>query len=318
MQAYALRDKQANTVANAFLDFVCRYGCPEHIVSDRGTEFTSCIFKEITSLLSCKLHFTSSYHPQSNGMTEAFNKLLKNTLFSMVQNDVRTWDAQLPCAVLALNCSYHPSIKNIPFFLFYGRPPPLQYSQLLKNDVLNYSLTDDSPACVQGRLRKAFAEAYDASKQATELNQKYRKPTGKPFAEADIVFLRNDAAKRGPYSKFKPCWLGPFSVSKRINEVNYEIVPITSRGPSQIVHWNRLKAGKMSEGEPFLGLSNDKMFESRDILTPLNQNTIESEIESSDDEVVLNIPPTTRKNNRSKNTHPYALRSKGPVENLLL
>ena len=33
VQAYALRDKQANTVANAFLDFLFRYGCPEHIVS---------------------------------------------------------------------------------------------------------------------------------------------------------------------------------------------------------------------------------------------------------------------------------------------
>ena len=85
VQAYPLPNKQSATVSKAFMDFVCRYGCPEHVVSDRGSEFTSNVFHELLKSLKSKLHLTTSFHPQSNGMTESFNKLLKNTLLLSFQ-----------------------------------------------------------------------------------------------------------------------------------------------------------------------------------------------------------------------------------------
>ena len=311
-----MKDKQAKTVANAFLDYVCRYGCPENVVSDRGSEFTCNLFKEISSQLSFNLRYTTAFHPQSNGLTESFNKLLKNTLITLVQDDVRSWNAQLPCAVLALNMSYHPSIRNTPYYLFHGRAPPLQYSKLLKNNVINYSLEDDSPACVYGRLQKAFKDAFDSSKIATELNVKYRKATAKPLAVTDTVFLRNDAAKRGPYSKFKLCWLGPYTITKKLNDVNYEIKPIASRGPAQVVHINRLKAAKISKDNPFLGINNNSDMESENE-PQTDVNIVDNEMSDSDEEesIIINLPTT--KNKPKKNAHGYALRSMGPVASVL-
>ena len=37
------------------------------------------------------------------------------------------------------------------------------------------------------------------------------------------------------------CWLGPYTITSKISDVNYEITSITSRGPAQVVHRNRIK-----------------------------------------------------------------------------
>lgn len=252
VQAYPLRDKRAETVADAFLDYICRYGCPSHVVADRGSEFTSAIFKEVNALMNAKLHFTTAFHPQSNGMTESFNKLLKNTLFALVENDVKSWDDQLPCAVLALNCSYHPAIRQTPYYLFHGRHPPLQYSRLLNSATLDYSLTDESPKSRIARLKKAFSRALEASDDAHELNCRYKKVKMYPFAEGDVVFLRNDATRRGPHSKFRANWIGPFLINQKLTEVNFEIEPLYCHGQKKVVHMNRLKIARLSEDSPYL------------------------------------------------------------------
>ena len=54
-------------------------------MSDNGKEFTADTFEEMAKRLQKKPHFTTPYHVQSNVMTEAFNKLLKNTLSLLVQ-----------------------------------------------------------------------------------------------------------------------------------------------------------------------------------------------------------------------------------------
>ena len=322
VQAYSLPDKKAETVATEFLDYVCRYGCPEHIVSDRGSEFTAEIFKEIARQMKAKLHLTTSFHPQSNGLTESFNKLLKNTLHSLVQNDVKTWDEQLPCSVLALNCSYHPSIKNVPYTLFHGREPPIQYSELLKTSVLNYSLEDGTPKSLFARLQKAFNDAAEASREAHELNVKYRRPKVVVLNEGDTVFLKNDAAVRGPYSKFQPRWLGPFFIVRKISELNYEIKPLGEKGRKQVVHINRLKPAKLRESEPFLGMVSSSRPETviksvpgknRDKETVEEVNESDDSDDSSDGEGVCVRKLT--KVIRRKDTQKYQLRSRGPIVN---
>ena len=125
----ALPNKESKAVTQAFFDYACRYGVPEQVVTDRGCEFTAATFKDFQARLGASLQFTSSCHPQSNGMAEAANKNIKRTLHAMVQEELYRWDEQLLCAILALNCSYHPAINNTPYHLFFGRDVPLPYSR---------------------------------------------------------------------------------------------------------------------------------------------------------------------------------------------
>ena len=60
-----------------------------------------------------------------------------------------------------------------------------------------------------------------------------------------MVYLYNPAMKPGRSRKFYRPWAGPFKVTKRISELNYEI--IDQKGKKQVVHINRLKIAENPE-----------------------------------------------------------------------
>jgi hypothetical protein len=67
----------AESVAQAFFsDIVRLHGIPQSIVSDRDPVFTSIFCKELMRLASIKLHITTAFQPQSDGQTEAANKVV--------------------------------------------------------------------------------------------------------------------------------------------------------------------------------------------------------------------------------------------------
>jgi transposase InsO family protein len=59
---------------------VCLHGMPKKIVSDRGTQFTSRFWERLHETLDTQLHFSSAYHPQTDGQTERVNQILEDML----------------------------------------------------------------------------------------------------------------------------------------------------------------------------------------------------------------------------------------------
>jgi transposase InsO family protein len=60
--------------AVAFLkSIVCRFGVPNHIIMDNGTQFTSRIFQEYCEGIGIQLCFASVAHPRSNGQANRAN-----------------------------------------------------------------------------------------------------------------------------------------------------------------------------------------------------------------------------------------------------
>ena len=46
---------------------VCLHGVPKKIISDRGSQFTSRFWEQLHDSLDTKLHFSTAYHPQTDG-----------------------------------------------------------------------------------------------------------------------------------------------------------------------------------------------------------------------------------------------------------
>jgi transposase InsO family protein len=59
---------------------VCLHGVPKKIVSNRGTQFTLKFWDRLHETLDTQLHFSSTYHPQTDGQTERVNQILKDML----------------------------------------------------------------------------------------------------------------------------------------------------------------------------------------------------------------------------------------------
>jgi transposase InsO family protein len=59
---------------------VCLHGVPKNIVSNRGTHFTLKFWTRLHETLDTQLHFSSTYHPQTNGQTRRVNQILEDLL----------------------------------------------------------------------------------------------------------------------------------------------------------------------------------------------------------------------------------------------
>ncbi|KAK3531442.1 hypothetical protein QTP70_020528 [Hemibagrus guttatus] len=62
------------TVEAMFQHVFQNFGLPEDIVSDRGSQFTSRVWRPLCEQLDISVSLSSGYHPQSNGQAECLNQ----------------------------------------------------------------------------------------------------------------------------------------------------------------------------------------------------------------------------------------------------
>jgi hypothetical protein len=115
----------ASSVACVFFDEVVRlHGIPSSIVSDRDLVFTSKFWSELFRLSGTQLNLSSAFHPQSDGQSEATNKIITMYLRCLTGDRPREWIRWLPWAEYCYNTSYKTSLKETPFKVVYGCAPP--------------------------------------------------------------------------------------------------------------------------------------------------------------------------------------------------
>ena len=92
--AVPISDKRSETVGKAFVDnFICKFGIPKAIVTDRGKEFTSELFGNVCGILGISQLRTTAYHHESMGLTEVSHKHLGEFLRinAKEQNNWGSW-----------------------------------------------------------------------------------------------------------------------------------------------------------------------------------------------------------------------------------
>ena len=75
-------------------------------------------------LMGTKLHMTSAFHPQSDGQTEAANRVIVMYLCCFTGDRPRQWLCWLPWAEYIYNTAYQTSLRATPFRVVYGQDPP--------------------------------------------------------------------------------------------------------------------------------------------------------------------------------------------------
>ena len=94
---------------------------------------------------------------------------------------------------------------------------------------------------LKASLKRAYKAVNKASKKSYQSNKRYydRRAKLRSFTSGDYVYLHNPARKPGLSSKFHKCWIGPYKITAKISNLNYEILGKNDR--RQVVHINRLK-----------------------------------------------------------------------------
>ncbi|GBN03486.1 Gag-Pol polyprotein [Araneus ventricosus] len=118
VDAVPMVDQAATTIAQAFLpEWVSRFGVPEVITTDRGTNFQSNLFHNLANMLGSYKNRSTAYNPKANGMIERVHRQLKAALMAHSTAD---WVGALPLVLLGIRSSIKLDIGASSVELVYG------------------------------------------------------------------------------------------------------------------------------------------------------------------------------------------------------
>jgi transposase InsO family protein len=221
IEAVPVTNQEATTAVKFFESIIYRYGVPNSIITDNGTNFTSGEFQEFAKNLGIKVKYASVAHPKSNGQVEKANGLvcagLKKRLLRPLKRAAGAWVEELPLVLWSLRTTPNSSTGYTPFFLLFGA------EAVLPTDV-RYS-APRVVAYVEEDAEKALADAQDMLDEARDValvrsavyqqslrNYHSRRVRGRSFEPGNLV-LR---LKQTSTSKLEPPWEGPYLVHEAI------------------------------------------------------------------------------------------------------
>lgn len=117
--AIPLASKGAEKVAEAFVEkWILKFGCPNTVLTDCGTEFVNALFKEVCKLLKIETETSTPYRHETLGALENSHKSLNN--YIRLYTTKNSWWKTLPYFEFAYNSTEHSSTGYSPFEILYG------------------------------------------------------------------------------------------------------------------------------------------------------------------------------------------------------
>ena len=130
--AIPIPNQEASTaVESVVTKFICVFGVPLQINTDRGRNFESKRFQEICRLLGLNKTRTTPLHPQSDGLVERANRTLANMLSKFMSEKQKDWDTYLPYLLMAYRSSVHSTTGHPQNKLVFGRDVSLPVDLML-------------------------------------------------------------------------------------------------------------------------------------------------------------------------------------------
>ena len=213
--AIPMSDMTVESVIDAFSHgWVASFGVPSTITTDRGAQFSSAIFTQLTKLWGIRTIMTTPYHPEANGLVERFHRRLKESLIALGAEEPENWYWRLPMSLLAIRTTLKPDLGASPADLVFGEGLAVPGENLP-----SVPATDDQLA------RQRISALADCRVQVSRLQpvatSAHRKPLihlPQDLETCSHVFVR----RGGIQSTLSAPYLGPYRVISR-NNVNFRI-----------------------------------------------------------------------------------------------
>lgn len=201
-EAYPIDDINTKTIARIFVqEYVSRFGVPNEITTDQGTQFESRLFKELLEVLGSRRIRTSTYHPKANGLVERFHRVLKTAIKSS-GNSIH-WVRELPMILLGIRTTIKEDLGFTPAEMVYGENLKVP-GEFFVNDP---PWTSINPKFFMDQLRNHFN-----SLKPTETRVVDKKTyVSKDFDVCEFVFLKFEG--KIPFNQ--PPYEGPFKIVKK-------------------------------------------------------------------------------------------------------
>jgi transposase InsO family protein len=215
-------------------DIIFRFGIPNSIITDLGSNFTSSEFFDFCEQKSIQIKYASVAHLRANGQVERANGMileaLRKKVFDKNEKFAGKWIRELPYVVWSLRTQPSRALHgNTPFFMVYGSelvlPADLKFGA--PRSEAEATRLEDVDILEEERLNTMIQSA---RYQQTLRRYHDKAIRHRSFAVGDLV-LRRILTGEGRH-KLSPLWEGPFIVAK-----------VTRPGHIVLLKWTTRKLG---------------------------------------------------------------------------
>jgi hypothetical protein len=235
-------------------EIICRHGAPKELLSDQGKEFLNQLIQQICDLFGTTRRVTTPYHPQTNGLTERFNRTLINALGKLIhQYQENEWDELLTSVLFAYRTMQHSTTGYTPFYLLYGHEAslPLEFSKPTyslnsKNQVSENEWIRNRVTQLQQNLNQAQDRAQTRITQVQTLykqwyDAKRRVPDVPRFRIGDQVLRHRVELGTAKKNKLEPQFDGPYYIHDSRPQGVYKLRLPSGQKLQKLIHGNQLK-----------------------------------------------------------------------------
>ena len=202
-------------------DIICRYGLPNKIITDNGTNLNNKMMKELCEDFKIEHHNSSPYRPKMNGAVEAANKNIKKILQKMVET-YKDWHEMLPFALHDYRTAVRTSTGATPFSLVYGMEAVLPIEVKIPSMRVLMETKLDEAEWVQSRFdqlnlidEKRMVALCHGQLYQSRLKRAFdKKVHPREFQEGDLVLKRILPIHKDARGKWTPNYEGPYVVKK--------------------------------------------------------------------------------------------------------
>lgn len=260
-----VRNTHAQNVVRVLEDIFRTFRTPDRLVSDRGSCFTSHMFKKFCLNEGIKHVLNAVASPRSNGQVERYNRTILDSMKALnVSHGEKEWDNHLGKIQWGLNNTVQKTTGRTPAEVLFGTCMNVQ-----ANPILN-EISDQTRD--QTDLRDIRQEVKDRTDNEQVKQKEYYDKGRKPariYAEGELVKITKTCFNNdGQSKKLLPSYVGPYRVTKVLGSDRYIVAPVPGLSSTRSKRPTTVAADRMT---PWIHLA----------ALEVNKNSSES---SSDDD----------------------------------
>jgi len=245
-EAMPIRNHTAPTVARQLMvNVISRFGVPQQILSDRGSEFESDLFRALLEWLGVDKLRTTVFKASTNGQVERFHRSLNSMLAKVVSDSQRDWDECIPFVMAAYRASKHESTGYTPNKLFLGRENRMPLDLIMGSPLEDTSLYQTEHEYLENLhedMRLSYKVARQKLRVCAERRKKYYDIRVKPqqFDVGDWVLYHYPRRFKSRSQKWQKAYTGPFLIVKMLEPSNCWLQK-SQKSQTFVAHLDKLK-----------------------------------------------------------------------------
>ena len=242
--AEPLKTKTMTEVKGKLLLYFSIYGLPKKIISDAGREFVNEIIDGLLTSVGVDHKVTSSFNARTNGAGERFNQSLMEALRCHCEANPRNWPDGLIWVMWAYRTRINPITGYSPYMLTYGREmngfedwttKPDQAEEITKRELMARAKQIEDLIVV--KQQRATCKPLDQQEVQKAIQNSRANLRQEALTPGTRVMLKRE----GILSKLEARFSGPFLVTRRTANFNYELEDILGNKLKQSYPLHKLK-----------------------------------------------------------------------------